>query len=493
MKHSKINPLINIEHIEIEPKSRYFDVKTSKAQASELAPYFSAFANAEGGSLVVGICDKTKEIEGIKNLSLDEYNNIILAPKDYCSPAPNYILEKVPIITKEGEPDEILIFHIEAESERVIKTKNGVAYLRINDTNKELKEDEFINLKYARSARYFEDEINQKATLKDLDLEILKEYKEKVSSSRLSDEQFLKAKGFLRVEDNQTYLTNGAVLLFAKNVTQFFPNCRIRFLKYNISPLEFGERIYVTKNISIECSLLKLIKKVKQVIPMQLKDFLMLNKETGEFVVVPEYPEFAWLEGIINAVIHRDYAFQRSCIVIAMYNNRLEIISPGRLPNIVTLENMLEMKYSKNPKIARVFSEFGWRGEHNKGIEKIYEDMRALFLDKPRYSEPNNTVKLTLKNNIATRNLKENGNIETLIGEDIWRKLDAIDKKIVSYIANRGKASRKELEEETNRGSTTITTRVSRLIEKDILIRVRDINSTVYHLELKKRINFNDF
>ena len=119
--------------------------------------------------------------------------------------------------------------------------------------------------------------------------------------------------------------------------------------------------------------------------------------------------------------------------------------------------------------------------------------MRALFLDKPRYSEPNNTVKLTLKNNIATRNLKENGNVETLIGKDVWRKLDAVDKKIVSYIANRGKASRKELEEETNRGSTTITTRVSRLIEENILIRVRNINSTVYHLELKKRITFNDF
>ena len=144
-----------------------------------------------------------------------------------------------------------------------------------------------------------------------------------------------------------------------------------------------------------------------------------MNKETGKFIVVPEYPEFAWLEGIVNAVTHREYAFQGSYIMIAMYNDRLEITSPGKLPNIVTLQNIKETRYSRNPRIARVLTEFGWVRELNEGVKRIYEDMKMFFLDEPQYSEPNNSVKLVLKNNIVMRKLRQSDKLENSIGEEI--------------------------------------------------------------------------
>ena len=201
-----------------------------------------------------------------------------------------------------------------------------------------------------------------------------------------------------------------------------------------------------------------------------------MNKETGKFIVVHEYPEFAWLEGIVNAVTHREYAFQGSYIMIAMYNDRLEITSPGKLPNIVTLQNIKETRYSRNPRIARVLTEFGWVRELNEGVKRIYEDMKMFFLDEPQYSEPNNSVKLVLKNNIVMRKLRQSDKLENSIGEEIWANLDNVDKKIVLYVANRGKATRKELEEETEKSATTVNKRIKKLIEKDLLVRIGDKN-----------------
>ena len=487
MERSKINPLIDIEYIKTKPENKYFDIKSSKIKASDLAPHFSAFANAEGGIIAVGISDKTREIEGVKNLSHDKYNDIISSPKDCCSPMPNYKIEILSVRNKNGEVDEIILFHIEAETDRIIRTTNGTTYLRIGDRSKELKGEDLINLEYARNTRRYEDELNKEATLDDLDFELLKEYKEKISASELSDEQVLKARGFLKEKDNKKYLTNGAVLLFAENTMQFYPNCRVRFLRYDGNSMQVGERINIIKDINIECSLLKIIPKVKEIVSLQLRDFVTLNKENGRFMVIPEYPEFAWLEGIVNAVTHREYAFEGNYIMVTMYNDRLEITSPGKLPNIVTLENIKETRYSRNPRIARVLTEFGWVRELNEGVKRIYEDMKMFFLDAPQYSEPNNSVKLILKNNIIMRKLRQSDKLENTIGEEIWSKLDMTDKKIILYIANRGKANRKELEEETGKSATTINKRIKKLIEDNIVVRVGDKSDPKHYLELKNK------
>ena len=82
----------------------------------------------------------------------------------------------------------------------------------------------------------------------------------------------------------------------------------------------------------------------------QLREFTMLNSQTGKFQVVPEYPEFAWQEGIVNVVTHREYAMSGSYIKVSMYDDRLEIESPGKLPNIVTVANI------RDTTLTRIFS-----------------------------------------------------------------------------------------------------------------------------------------
>ena len=168
-----------------------------------------------------------------------------------------------------------------------------------------------------------------------------------------------------------------------------------------------GTQMNIVKDVNIEKPILRIIDDAKKFIATQLREFTALNPETGMFQSVPEYPEFAWLEGIVNAVTHREYGMSGRYIKVSMFDDRLEIESPGKLPNIVNIENIQTTRYSRNPRIARVLTEFGWVRELNEGVKRIYSDMSAVYLEPPVYSEPEQSVKLTLKNNIEMRTMRQ--------------------------------------------------------------------------------------
>lgn len=400
---SKINPLLTLEYMQSESENKYFDRKSSQIRVADLAPHISAFANAAGGTLVIGISDKKKTIEGINACGEDKINEFINAPKDCCRPMPRYREEYVDVVNTKGESDRLLLLHIEASKDQVIRTSNDRTYLRIGDKSKEMLGENLRNLEYAKGSRHFEDEMNAYATLEDLDEELLKAYKERIGAEELTTEHVLSARGFLQKHEGETRLTNAAVLLFAKNVMQFYPNCRVRFLRIDGRELQVGSKLNVVKDKSLDLPILRIIDEAKSFISDQLRVFTTQDAKTGKFIETPEYPEFPWLEGIVNAVAHRDYAMTGAYIKVSMYEDRLEIESPGCLPDLVTVDNIRDTRFSRNPKISRVLTEFGYVRELNEGVKKIYSDMAEAKLPVPEYSDSANSVRLVLENNIDLR------------------------------------------------------------------------------------------
>ena len=213
----------------------------------------------------------------------------------------------------------------------------------------------------------------------------------------------------------------------------------------------------------------KAIEGISAFISSQLREFVALNPSTGKFQSVPEYPEFAWLEGIVNAVTHREYALAGRYILVSMYDDRLEIESPGKLPSIVTLDNIKETRYSRNPRIARILTDFGWVRELNEGVKRIYSDMEKFFLDDPVYSEPGQSVRLVLKNNIVMRNLRRKGRASEFIGEDLWAKLDDVDHEILAYLASNIKVRKSELVDHTKKSNSTISSHLKTLVDNGLV------------------------
>lgn len=468
---SSYNPFLTLEYMQTEHENKYFDRKSAKIKPSDLAPLISAFANAEGGTIVIGISDKTLEIEGIHQYGMDKANEFVAIPKNGCKPMPQYNEEFLDVINSKGEEDQLLLLHIQPCVDQIVRTTNDSTYLRIGDKTKELKGDDLRNLEYAKSTRHFEDEINRDASIEDLDEELISEYKEKLDASHLPTEQVLKARAFIKSQDGNNYLTNAAVLLFAKNISQFYPNCRVRFVRYDGNSAQVGTRMNIIKDKTIECNILKLIDETRLFISSQLREFTALDPLTGKFKTVPEYPEFSWLEGIVNAVTHREYGMSGRYILVTMFDDRLEIKSPGKLPNIVTVNNIKDTRYARNPRISRVLTDFGWVRELNEGVKRIYSDMADFFLDEPEYSEPEYAVKLILKNNIIMRNIRQESRLERIITPEIWQQLDELEKSILTYLASKKTVTRAELCTFTSKAPNTISARLNHLIKLNIIKR----------------------
>lgn len=450
-----------------QTEGQYFERKNAKIAPKDIIKHLIGFANAGGGMFVIGIEDDG-EITGFKKPKAHSVSEYLHAVQT---------LQKIPIVHRSevvavqnsvGESDELLVFHIEPSLNRVIEADDGTAYLRSKDQTLLLKYEQRKQLEYDKGQRNFEDEIVPDADFSDLDIELLEEYKRHLNSTSALDE-ILYARNLM---NKSGQITNAGILLFGKNPSRYFPNARIKVLKYDGTTQKTGSQINIIKEFQLEGAIPKIITQARQVVASQLREFQTLD-DNGNFVKMDEYPEFAWFEGIVNAVTHRSYAFLGDYIRVSIYDNRLEIFSPGKLPNIVTVENMLNTRYSRNPRIARILSEFGWVKELNEGVKRIFNEMEQYFLHLPTYQEPNgDSVLLSLENNILQRALRANERLGKIINEKTVESLSEFERKALQYAYQNEKVMVKDLAGRLDKSKVFTRNLLQSLQQKGLLIWV---------------------
>ncbi|HIY60187.1 MAG TPA: winged helix-turn-helix transcriptional regulator [Candidatus Eisenbergiella pullistercoris] len=150
-----------------------------------------------------------------------------------------------------------------------------------------------------------------------------------------------------------------------------------------------------------------------------------------------------------------------------MYDDRLEIESPGRFPNIVTADNISYTRFSRNKTISRVMTEFEWVRELNEGVKKIYSDMAEAGLPAPEYIETPNTVKLILRNNIDTRTVYGN----KASGDAGNEALNDAERIIIEIIRKFPQASQKEIAEKAEFSRSKVQRTMKNLVEKKVIYR----------------------
>lgn len=448
-----------------EHENQFFDRKSARIKPLDTIKHLVVFSNAEGGQLVIGI-ENDGRITGFNYNGahkIDEYRNIFLT--ELKETPLNVHFDILEVINEKNQNDKILIISVDMSSDRVIKSYDGKVYLRQNDKSRELSFEQILQLQYDRGQRFFEDEIVNGADLNDLDEELINNYKNIMDITKLTNEEVLKARNFLI----NGKITNAGILLFGKNPSKFLPQARLRVIKYSGMHPKVGTEINIIKEKTFENAIPNIITDVRKFINTQLREFQYLDKE-GKFKIMPEYPEFAWFEGIVNALTHRNYSMRGEHIKVLMFDDRIEILSPGLLPNIVTIENILNQRYSRNPRIARILCEFGWVKEMNEGVKRIYSEMEKLFLKKPQYFEPNNNVLLVLENNILNRNMRTEDQIKNILSEEEFEKLNIDEKIILHYMYNsRKNMTTKKAMELTSKKSTFCRKMLKKLEEKKLL------------------------
>ncbi len=118
-------------------------------------------------------------------------------------------------------------------------------------------------------------------------------------------------------------------------------------------------------------------------------------------------PSDAWLEGIVNAVVHRSYSLGGDHIRVEIFSDRIEITSPGRFPGIFQTRDPLgSPRYARNPRIARVCADLHYGQELGEGIRRMFAEMQAAGLQDPLYQQTDASVRLTLSTEPADREVE---------------------------------------------------------------------------------------
>ena len=126
-------------------------------------------------------------------------------------------------------------------------------------------------------------------------------------------------------------ISSAAILLFGKNPQLYFPRARVRFIRYEGTEERVGTQMNVIKDVIFEGNILKMITDAVAYLDTQIKEYTYLGDD-GVFVTEEEYPKFVRQEIIVNAVTHRDYSIRGTDIQIKMFDDRIVVESPGKLP-----------------------------------------------------------------------------------------------------------------------------------------------------------------
>ena len=384
-----------IEDLQFCTERQILDRKSARIKAMDFAVTVVAMANADGGFLAVGIEDEGK-ITGI-----DEYqkniNELVRVPFDYCVPSVKAEVSTLDVTDFRGRDNHILLMQI-FPSDQVIANQADEVFLRVGDKSKKLNFEQRLQLVYAKGVKYFEDQNVARATIDDIDLDFVNEYCRKIGYTKGDAEFYLRHNNeFITTCDGEDKVSGAAILLFGKNPQKFFPRARVRFVRYEGIRAEVGDRMNVIKDVKFTGRILDQVNDATAYVKTQIREYTKLGRG-GVFQTTPEYPEFCWMELIVNAVAHRDYSIMGTDIQVKMFDDHFLVESPGTLPGLVRINNIREYHFSRNPKIVELLNEYDLVKEFGEGVDRTYRDMKSAGLPEPEYIQSEFMLYATLRN-----------------------------------------------------------------------------------------------
>lgn len=373
-------------------EGHFYDRKAKEIDGKKIQKIACAFANADGGDFIVGIKDDKDEPNPDNRwngfASKEEFNFVFQNLLE--------IKPSVPYVATflQSAVDRTYSLQITVEkSEKVHNTADNTVYIRVSAQSIPLKDPQKIQeLSFAKGETSYEDLVYRDARAEDIfeSNEIkrfLQDYSPQSDPIDFSVNQNL--------VDRSSYEPKmSGLLLFNDNPVAILPRkCGIKITRYDTTE-KTPEREHLKEQVNIEGSLYEQIHKASETITELMSNVKIWTPKGLDTV---KYPEETIWEILVNAVIHRDYSISDDVHVL-IFNNRIEINSPGKLPGYVTEDNILESRYSRNTKIVRTLNRY--RNPPNKdmgeGLNTAFQKMKDWRLKEPTLRVEGNYVKVTI-------------------------------------------------------------------------------------------------
>ncbi|MBI2864014.1 MAG: putative DNA binding domain-containing protein [Chloroflexi bacterium] len=343
--------------------------------ARDVAETLVAMANADGGTVALGLEDDTV-VSGV-DYPEDRMEVLRRAPRTHALPPLN-----ARIRPGELNGQQVLLFEVDWSSE-VHQLTDGRYLLRIGDQNMPFPASDIEGMKEGRRRRATEARFVAEASLADLDLSLVQELGARARLAGTPDEILMRYRVAER-RSGKLVLSLAALLLFGKDPYVWHPRCGIDFVKYEGTEQRVGAALNIVKRERLGGQLVQLIDVAYRAVQPHVRERQQLVDLFFEERL--EYPTSAWQEAIVNAVAHRDYRYEGLEIEVWMFDDRLEVRSPGELVEPVTIERLRRRERvhaSRNPRIVRVLTDFGFMREQGEGIPRMFEAMERQGLYPP--------------------------------------------------------------------------------------------------------------
>ncbi|MDI6791967.1 MAG: helix-turn-helix domain-containing protein [bacterium] len=420
---------IKIRELLSQLEGRMLEFKEYLPSGRQLAKTVIAFANGSGGKIIIGVKDKPREIIGVKSEDLflleESISSIIY---DSCGPliVPHIRIEQI-------EDKSLLIITIYPGNDKPYYLKGtgrekGV-YVRVGSSNRvadlptiQELERQRLNISYDSTPLF-------RASPGDLDNSSIEEYltlREEVRGipKELFSKRLLLKLRLAREEGEEIFPTVGGILLFGKAPLDYFPYGKIKCARFKGQEMEeFIDQQEIFGRLKDQVE--EAMKFFKRNVRRGAKIKGLYREERYE------YPEIAIREAIINAVVHRDYSMPGSDIKFAIFDDRIEITSPGVLPIGISLEDLgTGSSEIRNRVMAKIFRDIGLIEEWGRGIRIMREKMKDWGLKLPLFKEEGNYFKVIFFGEEKSNRIPEEESV-----------------KILEFIQREGKIENKDVQE----------------------------------------------
>ena len=456
-------------------------LKNFSPKYDETAKDVVAFANNKGGFLFIGIVDGTKEINKDFVYNKEKVYDLIRQIQDRTEPTITLIPHKINV-----EGKDLLVLEVPF-STQLHRTSRGEFLIRSNDGNRAIEPYEMATIMSEKGLIVY-DQKSWRISGEWLDEKRLSNLRDMIAAKNAESpylnkslDDFLDSLGMTREEGDETLPTTTG-LLFVGNQTALreLPFYEVRYIHYfedgTYKPYEFkGNIIEVAK-----ACFNQLKAEIKQ------KEYIFgLFRE-----YVEDYSEIVIRELLINALAHRSLSRQQ-IVEIRKYDEDgyLEIESPGRFPEGVTVNNYLRKTNPRNPYVMDILREIGLAEKAGSGFDKIFTDLLKKGKSLPEPEETETSVILRIKSNIVSEKLIE---LSLLYENQVGKPMKLNELLILSEVVNRKRIKVSDLANIPNMGAYRVESVIERLCGLEFLEPSGKTSGLSYILHISKRKDIDD-
>ncbi len=435
-----------------------------EADPEFMAECLVAFANGDGGLIVLGLEENGRPSEPIWD---DEAEGALKVAAEMCKPP--VISRWQPVETPQG----LLVGIQVSRSPELHSLEDGRVLIRSGSENRLLSGNEISRLANSKVAADFEADHVAGATQDDFDQDILDEYlarREQRGVSKVSPMAELLFE--IGAVDTEGRPTVAGILLFGLNPQAFMPQSGVVFVKFpSTEPRGESGGAGYGRRAEINGPLARVIERTWNIVWEEMRVGAVVNNLEREELT--EYPPFAVREALVNAVCHRDYRLSGRKIEVRMYSDRMEVISPGALPGYVTVDNIVEEHFSRNPRLVNGLFQWGYIEELGLGIDRMIEEMVQGGHPPPKFSATPYSFTVTLSN------VRERAAVPK------WtRNMNERQAIALNFVRENGSITNREYQRLCdNVSAETLRLDLVDLVERGLLLKIGSKKGTYYILK----------